>query len=164
VSLTPILKTIPKSWWLTIACGLVHLTEVVFYFVSEVDEGCDVSVFAPSACELECKLSSLRLYRCSPASSELCLLASLYANYPLSLSWTVGTAWILTLFECYDDDDDDDEAENSIKRRKQTLYKAQIQFLKKWVVWGGRKTWYVGLFKSDNLSIKCKNFLLVYFC
>lgn len=41
--------------------------------VLEVVEAYDVPVFAPSACELECKPSSLCLYRCSLTSSELCL-------------------------------------------------------------------------------------------
>lgn len=41
--------------------------------VTEVAEVYDVAVFAPSACELECKPStSLRLYRHSLTSSELC--------------------------------------------------------------------------------------------
>lgn len=47
-----------------------------FFFslpVLEVVEAYGVPVFAPSACELECKPSSLCLYRCSLTSSELCL-------------------------------------------------------------------------------------------
>lgn len=57
----------------------VPVTEVVLISVfREVAEGYGVPVFAASACELECKTSSLRLYRCSlrpPVNSVLASIA-----------------------------------------------------------------------------------------